>query len=177
MWSRRSIWIISDQGIRLPSSGHITTCEQVQSGHERLLGYRKALQEVGILYDPKLVRTGENSPEAGAQCMRELLDLPDGERPSAVFINHDTMAAGAYGTIRDAGLTIPQDISIVGHDNNPISQLLLPRLTTMDTFKYRLGEVGVDLLIEEIREAVPLNREIVCETELIIRESVAPYDH
>jgi len=150
--------------------GHITTGMNSQSGHERLDGYRKALEEGGIAYDPELVAVGDNSADAGEVCMNRLLGLEN--RPTAVFASHDLMAAGAYGAVYSAGLSIPGDISVVGHDNIQISRLLHPRLTTLDTNKNRLGEAGVDLLMEEIRMAVPLNLERVFSTELVERGSV-----
>ncbi|MBI9102416.1 MAG: LacI family DNA-binding transcriptional regulator [Spirochaetales bacterium] len=150
--------------------GHITTGNHSQSGYERLKGYRKGLDEADISYNEELIVEGENSVEAGTECMRMLLNLS--ERPTAVFASHDVMAIGAYEAVYNAGLSIPEDISIVGHDNLPLSVLVRPKLTTIDTHKRRLGEAGVDLLIEEMAAGQPLNKEEVFDTELIIRESV-----
>ncbi len=149
---------------------HITTGEETQSGKERLEGYRKALDEFGISYQPNLVVVGANTPESGLDCMRRLLEL--NPPPTAVFVSHDRMAAGAYEAVYEKGLTIPGDVSIIGHDNIEISQLLHPKLTTIDTFKCKLGQLGVDLLIEEIAADFPMNREVVCETKVVERDSV-----
>jgi LacI family transcriptional regulator, galactose operon repressor len=151
---------------------HISTGEGVQSGSERLQGYRKALADAGLSYDENLVLAGENDAEAGKRCMRKLLSFPEKERPTAVFVCHDSMASGAYDAIFEKGMSIPDDISIIGHDNNQISQLMHPKLTTIDTFKYELGEAGVDLLMKEIRNDKPLNEEVVITPKLIIRNSV-----
>ncbi|NQT58487.1 MAG: LacI family DNA-binding transcriptional regulator [Bacteroidetes bacterium] len=151
---------------------HISTGEGVQSGSERLQGYRKALADAGISYDEDLVLDGENDAESGKKCMLKLLSLTTEKRPTAVFICHDSMAAGAYDAVFEQGLAIPDDISIIGHDNNQISQLMRPKLTTVDTFKYELGEAGVDLLIKEIRHDKPLNEEVIITPQLIIRDSV-----
>lgn len=152
--------------------GHITTGMQVQSGAERLSGFRQALEEAGVNCCDECIVEGSNTSESGYDCMNQLLTLPEGKRPTAVFVSHDTMAAGAYEAAFDAGLRIPQDVSIIGHDNNPISRLLHPKLTTMDTFKYSLGEIGVELLMEEIQSGEPLNREIVTSCSLVERASV-----
>ncbi len=150
---------------------HISTGEGVQSGSERLQGYRKALADAGIPYDDDLVQVGLNSVEAGKEGMQQLLKLPSEKQPTAVFICHDSMAAGAYDAIFEQGLSIPDDISIVGYDNNQISELIHPKLTTIDTFKYALGEAGVDLLMKEISNDKPLNEEVIIQPTLIIRDS------
>ena len=150
--------------------GHITTGNHSQSGHERLEGYKKALLEAGISVDEDLVAVGDNDADSGRECMQKLLSLA--ERPTAVFASHDVMAIGAYEAVYEAGLDIPGDISVVGHDNLPMSSLVRPKLTTIDTYKDKLGQAGVDLLIEEIEQGAPLNREEEFETELVIRDSV-----
>ncbi len=150
---------------------HISTGENVQSGSERLQGYRKALSAAKIPYDPDLVRRGVNSAQAGKVCMTQLLGLPADKRPTAVFACHDVMAAGAYDAIYSAGLSIPEDISLIGHDNNQIAELIHPKLSTVDTFKYELGEKGVDLLLEQIGAEEPIKKEVESKTELIIRGS------
>lgn len=150
--------------------GHISTGDGTQSGKERKIGYRRALEAAGIPYRDELVQTGTNSAESGTLSMQNLLDLP--EPPTAVFVSHDLMAAGAYDAVYQRGLRIPDDISLVGHDNIEISRLLQPKLTTMDTFKFDLGRTGVDLLIEEMAAERPANREVVCKTAIVERDSV-----
>lgn len=150
--------------------GHISTGNNSQSGHERLDGYKQALKEAGISYRETWVQMGNNSAESGRECMENLLKADAGI--TAVFASHDIMAAGAYDAIYDAGLSVPDDISIVGHDNNQISRLIRPKLTTMDTHKDRLGQSGVDLLMEEIGKLLPSDTERLFPTELIRRESV-----
>jgi LacI family transcriptional regulator len=160
-------YLISRGHVRI---GHITTGEGTQSGKERLEGFRDAMRESGIAVERELIVTGINTAESGLQCMRRLLSLPN--RPTAVFTSHDLMAAGAYEAVYELGLTIPQDVSIMGHDNIEVSRLLHPKLTTIDTFKYALGETGVDLLMEEIAAEHPENREVICRTAIVERGSV-----
>ena len=84
------------------------------------------------------------------------------------------MAMGACQEIYDRGLTIPGDISVVGHDNLNFTRFHRPRLTTMDTHKFELGRAGVDLLLEEMASGSPLNKEVMFRAELVERESVSP---
>lgn len=150
--------------------GLITTGKQSQSGYERQKGYRKALEEAGISYNEDFVQTGGNNAESGKACMSALLNLDD--PPSAVFVCHDRMAMGSYDAVYEKGLSIPEDISLIGHDNIDSSRFLRPKLTTIDTHKAELGSAGVDLLVEEIKAAEPLNKEVIFQAELIERESV-----
>ncbi len=150
---------------------HISVGVGVQSGTERLEGYRKALSDAGIDVDKDLVQFGSNNAESGYKCMIRLLELPPGRLPTSVFVCHDSMAAGVYDAVFDKGLSIPEDISIIGHDNNLISTLIRPKLTTVDTFKFQLGEAGVELLMEEIGNDKPLNKEIIVKPELFLRDS------
>lgn len=150
--------------------GLITTGNETQSGYERQKGYCKSLEEAGIPFEKELVRTGKNNADAGKVCMEALLSLQD--PPTAVFACHDLMAVGSYEAIYERGLSIPEDISIIGHDNIDISRYIRPKLTTIDTHKSGLGRASVDLLMEEIEADEPLNKEIVLQAELIERESV-----
>ncbi len=150
--------------------GLITTGKHAQSGYERQKGYSKALQEFGIPFDENLICIGENNPDSGRECMSGFLEMEN--PPTAVFASHDMMAVGAYDAVYEKGLSIPEDVSIIGHDNLVISHYLRPKLTTIDTFKSKLGKEAVDLLIEEIQASEPLNKEVVFQAELIERDSV-----
>ena len=149
--------------------GHISTGENFKSGSERIEGYKRALALADINYDKKLLEIGNNNIDTGRECMLRLLKLKN--PPTAVFVAHDVMAVGAYEAIYRAGLSIPADISIVSHDNNLLSRSVWPRMTTIDTHKDEIGAAAVDLLLEEIKNKGPLNKERVFDSELIIRNS------
>lgn len=94
---------------------------------ERLDGYMQALSENGIAYDKKLVRNGDYRYESGYQLTKELLR----EKPTAIFVCNDMMAYGAYKAIEENGLSIPDDVSVVGFDDLMFSSLLSVPLTTV----------------------------------------------
>ena len=154
--------------------GHITTGLSTLSGAERLEGYKKAFKEAGIQYRDEWIYSGSHCSDTGYKGMKDLLDQDN--HVSAVFASHDLMAAGTYEAVFEKGLSIPGDISIIGHDNIEISRLIHPKLTTMDTFKNNLGKAGVELLLEEMAESSRLNREIIFKTELIVRNSTSRAD-
>lgn len=103
--------------------------------------------------------------------MKTLLSLPD--PPTGVFVAKDTMAIGAYDAIYNAGLAIPGNISIVGHDDIEASSVLRPKLTTMTTFRYDLGRSAADLLFEEMDTTPDEPQQIFFYPELVLRESTA----
>jgi len=112
--------------------------------------------------------------------MKELLKLTD--TPTAVFACNDMMALGAMRAIKDANLNIPEDISVVGFDNTPISSLVYPQLTTISQPIKEMADLAVELLIEKMnikeeqkrqKEIAPEYKRIVLNTELVIRGTCA----
>lgn len=149
--------------------GHLARAFEVLSGIERLEGYKKAMIDNGLEVREEWIRVGECSIESGYENMKALLDIEP--KLTAVFASKDMIAIGAYEAIFEKGLAIPSDFSIVGHDNIDASMILRPRLTTMTTFKYKLGQTAMDLLLEEIADSERGRKDIVCQTELIVRSS------
>ncbi len=109
--------------------GHITGEPWMEAARDRLKGYRRALVAADIAFDPALVVEGNWSANTGYDATRKLLalELP----PSAIFCQNDRMAVGCYEAIKEAGLRIPLDVSVVGYDDEEISQHLHPQLTTL----------------------------------------------
>jgi LacI family transcriptional regulator len=101
----------------------------MQAAQDRLKGYRKALAKAGIDYDADLVGEGNWSPTSGFEATQRFLALKD--RPTAFFCQNDKMASGCYNALRDAGLKIPQDVSVIGYDDDELCRHLRPQLTTL----------------------------------------------
>jgi LacI family transcriptional regulator len=150
---------------------HIARDLSAFSGRERLEGYKRALQDNDLPFDQELVVVGAPTRAAGEKAMKTLLSLPD--PPTGVFVAKDTMAIGAYDAIYNAGLAIPGNISIVGHDDIEASSVLRPKLTTMTTFRYDLGRSAADLLFEEMDTTPDEPQQIFFYPELVLRESTA----
>lgn len=111
----------------------------------RLKGYRKALSEAGVTYDPSLViREKEADQESGYRAMREVMATG----ATAVFCHNDRTAMGFYDALRECGQRVPDDISVVGFDNQEvISAHLHPALTTVGLPQYDLGRLGIRALM------------------------------
>lgn len=143
------------------------------SGMQRFEGYVRGLTEHGIPVDENLIAECNFTYEGGHECMRRLLSLPT--PPTAVFVANDLMALGAMQAVEEAGLTIPNHVSVVGFDDIPEASRSSPKLTTISQPKYQTGVEAARLLFERTRrDHAPPRRKIVLEHALIVRESAAP---
>jgi DNA-binding LacI/PurR family transcriptional regulator len=136
-------------------------------------GYRDALQAAGLDADPALEHLGYFTVEGGRAATRRLLALP--ERPTAIFAESDEMAYGALREIRDAGLRVPEDVAVVGFDDQPLSELL-----DLSTVRQPVVDQALDVttrllaLIAEDGDVAPTETSVVLPTELVVRGSTVP---
>lgn len=143
-----------------------------ESDTERFSGYRAALDEADIPFQPELVVHGDGKAEGGVQAMAKLLALEEG-RPTAVFCYNDMTALGALKSIRENGLRVPDDLSLVGFDDLALTQYFDPPLTTVRQPKYEMGRLAMQTLLKVL--AVPESEHhIKLAGELIVRQSTAP---
>ncbi len=147
----------------------VTGSLQMAAGIERRDGYKQALLEAGIAIAPELLSIGNFSQEGGYQAMLQLLSLP--QQPSAVFAASDTMAIGALRAIYEAGLSVPDDIALVGFDDLPNSAFANPPLTTIRQPIVEMGAAAVNLLIDQFERPDPAARQVSLPTDLVIRSS------
>lgn len=119
-----------------------TTPSPAQSG--RLAGYRAALEAAGVVYDASLVFPAAPEQEGGYAATRDILE----SKATAVFCHNDRVAMGLYDGLREHGLRIPDDIAVMGFDNQDvIAAHLRPPLSTVALPHYELGVAGVRLLL------------------------------
>lgn len=150
---------------------HIGGPRGLFSAKERFEGYAAALAEHGLTLEPELVQFGLYTETFGRQATQRLLELPN--PPSAIFAASDYGALGTLRCLNDNHLRVPDDVSLVGFDDIPLSSLLQPPLTTIRQPIERLGREGIRLLIETIetgKPTVPLVQRF--PVELIERGSV-----
>jgi len=143
------------------------------TSEQRLAGYRVALSEAGLSYEDSLVAPAEKYHRAhGAAAMKTLLALPS--PPDAVFCFNDLLAIGALRALAEVGLRVPEDVAIVGFDNNEESAFSLPALTTIAPDKAALAEAAIDLVHRRVSGSSPVAPEdIQTPFSLEIRESTA----
>lgn len=141
-----------------------------QSDMERFHGYRNGLEEANLGFEPELVVHGDGTPGGGMEAMRRLLSLAD--RPTAVFCYNDREAFGAMRAIREYGLHVPSDVSLVGFDDLFLSSFTDPPLTTVRQPKREMGQLAGEILLKLLGGEKPGSR--VTTGELVVRESTAP---
>ena len=113
----------------------------------RVSGYLQALNEAGL--EPQLVSHGDFNEESGYRLTKEILG---GARPTAIFAGNDLMAFGAMSAIREAQLTIPDDMAVMGFDDIFAARFVTPPLSTINQFQYELGRVAAEMVLERINK-------------------------
>ncbi|HOG46396.1 MAG TPA: GntR family transcriptional regulator [Anaerolineae bacterium] len=139
-------------------------------GRDRHEGYRRALAEHGLSYEPELVPpVADWFEERGYAALKALLALP--QPPQAVFAAGDMLAIGAYRAAAELGLRIPQDLAVVGYDDIPAAATLQPPLTTVRTSYYDFGARATALLLDLIAHRVAGPQRIIMDAPLVVRGS------
>jgi DNA-binding LacI/PurR family transcriptional regulator len=146
--------------------------EVIGSAGLRLVGYREALDEAGIPFDPALVsEVGEWYRSKGADAMRTL--LASGVEFDGVVAFNDLIALGAMRVMQEAGIRIPDDVTVIGFDDIDETRYTLPSLSTIDPGRDEIAEIALNFLQERIAQgahAIP-PREHLASFQLIQRES------
>lgn len=149
---------------------HVTGPRGNIEARERLAGYRSALADAGLPFDPSIVWEGTFAIEAGVRAAGRFLQAAD--RPTAVFAANDEIAIGLIRALKDAGLSVPEDVSVAGYDDIEYAAIFTPALTTMRQPRAELGRRAAEDLVRRMAAAgAPPNRErLACS--LVVRESV-----
>ncbi len=141
------------------------------SSEQRLKGYTTALSDAGIPVEDSLIREGDYQIESGHQYITELLD--QGREFTAVACANDMMAVGALEGLKSRGIKIPEEISITGYDDILMATVTSPKLTTVAQPKYEMGCIAAELLIKLVKGQRISQNEVILQSKLAIRESVA----
>ena len=149
--------------------GFIAGRPDLESARLREQGYLKALERAGIEFDPGLVRVGEYTREATEGPAHELLEMS--YRPTAIFAANDVSAIATMDVAHSLGLSVPDDLSVIGFDNILESALSQPSLTTIDQSIQEMGYEATRLLVELIDEPDQEPAHLTLPTELVVRQS------
>lgn len=149
--------------------GCVAGKESFHVTQQRLDGYKKALEESGITYDPELIYYGDYTMNSGYEAFSYIL----GQKVTAIFSMNDEMAFGIYRAARLYGISIPEDISIVGFDNVPFADVMQVPLTTIGVPVNDMGKFMGEKLIELLNaKEMPEKREkVLYEPRLLVRGS------
>jgi LacI family repressor for deo operon, udp, cdd, tsx, nupC, and nupG len=167
--------------------GYLATSHLIERGHrrigyisgpaghsdsaERQAGCHQALDEAGIPLDPSLVIPGNGRLDGGERALSTLVDLA--ERPAAVFCYNDMTAIGMISAARQVGLSIPDDLAVVGFDDIPMAARFCPPLTTIAQPQHDMGRRAMDMVLALMTTNDPgtFLSNIIIEGELIVRET------
>ena len=150
--------------------GHLAGLLSETSGADRLAGYRRALEEADLPYDPELVAVGEWNEEAGYVQAGHLLDLP--EPPTALMVANSSMAVGALLALRARGRRVPDDVALASFDDTPWAPLIEPPLTALARQDYALGQSAAARIIGQLAaERSATTREELLHMSLVVRRS------
>ncbi len=150
---------------------HIAAPLRFQIGNLRLGGFSETMKQAGLSVDPDLVCEGDYSPISGYQAMKKILG--NGKSFTAVFAGNDEMGIGAIRALLDEGYQIPDDVAVIGIDNNFPSTLITPSLSSVNLPKYDLGYQAMYLLNERMNDPEKSRCVITLESELVVRKSTS----
>ncbi|MEE8389304.1 MAG: LacI family DNA-binding transcriptional regulator [Anaerolineae bacterium] len=151
--------------------GYITGPADHSDDAERLAGYRQALGEAGIPFDPAMVVPGNGRLDGGEQALRALANLS--ELPTAVFCYNDMTAIGLISAARQAGISVPESLAVVGFDDIPMAAHVYPPLTTVAQPQRDMGRQAMNMalaLMTADDSTAPFS-DVVVQGRLVVRES------
>jgi LacI family transcriptional regulator len=148
----------------------ITGPQWKSDGKERLSGYKRALSEHGIDFDPQRVVEGDYEESSGRAGMQEL--MRSGTPFTALFCANDVMAAGAIAVARENGLDIPRELSVVGFDNVFFTRYMHPKLSTIEYPVETMGRMAVRCVLREVYSKEGQDIHCRFEPTLVQRDSV-----
>lgn len=144
--------------------------EGAATAEDRIAGYRLALTGAGIPVDPRLIRRGGFSWQAGSELTKQILD--EGLAPTAIFAANNAIALGVISALGERGLRIPGDVALVCFDDYPYIASFFPFLTVVAQSVYEMGATAAQLLLERLESPASLPaRRVVLPVRLIIRHS------
>lgn len=137
----------------------------------RLKGYQQALADYGIHYDPSLLIVNDLSETAAIRSAKQILAMD--QKPDGVFTTNDFFAAIFLQTLKENGIRVPEDIAIVGFNNDVIARIIQPKLTTINYPGEEIGEQAARSLLEQLagHNSARTTDTIIIRSELIIRDS------
>lgn len=151
--------------------GYLDSSVWIKNFEERKEGYEKAIKQCGLALRKEYIFSLEPTLEGSYKDMQDILEKRP-KLPTAFVAANDIIAFGAMKALKEAGIRIPDDISIIGLDDMPFCEICDPPITTLRVYKERMGKIAVKRLIERIIDNVEERVKIEVRTELIERKSV-----
>lgn len=161
-------WLVNERGY--DSIGFLGVSSNFPPGMRRWRGFLRALDELDMTIDDHFILEGDFTVDSGHAAVQSLLET--GKLPAVIFVVNDLMAIGAISAIQDAGLSVPDDVAVMGFDNIREATLITPKLTTVAQYPRDIGQKLAEALFERIDGLAPdVGRRIEIPLTLIPRES------
>jgi len=143
----------------------------LKSADARKRAFQRSMQEIGLAVDDSLITDGNHTIESGVVACAQLLALSN--RPTAIMCSNDMTALGVMRKAYEEGITIPQELSVIGFDDIRLAQFVLPALTTVQMSQGELARLAFHALFEDTQreQASPKGTEYMLTTHLVLRES------
>ncbi|SDS11390.1 transcriptional regulator, LacI family [Mucilaginibacter mallensis] len=138
---------------------------------ERYNGYKRALEDHNLPFDDELLIISDLTTQGGQDAGSTILNMEI--KPDAVFAANDISAVGCMQFLMDAGMRVPEDIAFAGFNNDPMSSVVRPQLTTIDYKGFEMGEVAAKLLLGHLTDNADLKQthSLILRSEMIVRDS------
>jgi LacI family repressor for deo operon, udp, cdd, tsx, nupC, and nupG len=136
---------------------------------DRITGYRAALKKAKIKVDTAVMVEGDWSASSAHRALLQLMQNP--QPPTAIFAQNDRMALGALRAARDLGLSVPEQLAVIGLDDMPLASYFDPPLTTMRQDMFGIGRTAAQLLVRAVEQPQVKHQQLRAPAELIIRQS------
>lgn len=143
----------------------------VSQARDRLEGGRRALREAGLDDRLTVIAPSDLTLDGGIDASRRILALTEARRPTAVFAASDLVAIGLLHELMRAGVKVPEDVAIVGYDDNAFAKQVLVPLTTVRQPAYDMGRIAAEMLLARLEGKLVERPHFVFQPELVIRES------
>jgi LacI family transcriptional regulator len=147
----------------------ITGPTSISTGKDRLIGYKRALEDYSIAESDELVKEGSFNTESGYKKMKELMEQD--YKPDAVFISNNSMTFGAYKYLKESGHTVPDQVAVIGYDDFDWAEIVEPPITTVRQPAYDLGVHAAKLILARIIKKQVKREMMYMDPTLIIRRS------
>ncbi|EDP59360.1 substrate-binding domain-containing protein [Vibrio sp. AND4] len=150
--------------------GCITGPLSKHQAHMRYEGYKRAMIEANLAFNPNWIIESDFECEGGYRALKKM--MARGRLPSSIFVSNDMMSMGVINAANELGIQIPEKLSIIGYDDIHIAKFMSPSLTTIHQPKYRLGQAAVETLLRKLDNKSDEAQVVQLEPTLVERKSV-----
>ncbi|SEK19016.1 transcriptional regulator, LacI family [Carnobacterium iners] len=140
---------------------------------KRTIFFKNYMQQIGM-YKEKYTFTGNFNVLSGQELMRKAIDNLKDDLPDAFFVSNDSMAIGCLRTLQEAGISVPERVSLIGFNDISLAKYIYPTLSTVKVYTELMGETGFDLWLDKLTTGRRVAKKITLSTDLLLRESTKP---